>query len=326
MSSNIKDDNGSSHRYFYNQNDNCSSENGGDISSSSSFINNINNHDNYDDRVNDILSHVPKELRIQLLYIDDDIIVLNKPCNLRSVPGHAIPSNDDNDDEIVPQTKRQKKCNITMSNEKKKKRITAQEAWVQAIESFQINPIATTTTTTTTTDDHETNKEQDRNELMKELCHVKHKSSIPRKLKVFQKYCIRNFHLTNNHNDTIQWCHEEIQKRQIPLLNLPKATSLEESAYGQCQLVIRSNTTTNNLFPTNNNNKEKNEGLLLVVHRLDCQTSGILVFARTHIAASKLSHTKVVPLLSTRYVRTYAYFLRKSLIRNILGFRIYYIK
>ena len=270
-------DDGSSHRYFYNKNNgNTNNDN-----ISTTII-------NYDDKVNDILSHVPKELRIQLLYIDDDIIVLNKPCNLRSVPGHATVSNDNDDEEEEHPKKRQKKSKN--DTDEKKKRITAQEAWVQAIESFQINPIPTTN------DDamnkHDEDERKMKNELMKQLCHVKHKSSIPRKLKVFQKYCIRNFHLNNNHEDgsIVQWCHEQIQNRQIPLLNLPKATSLEESAYGQCQLLIRSNlidtTETNN---KENNHKKENE--LLVVHRLDCQTSGILLFARTNIAASNLSYS-----------------------------------
>ncbi|EED95703.1 predicted protein [Thalassiosira pseudonana CCMP1335] len=43
------------------------------------------------------LTNVPPHLTIRVLYSDDDIVVIDKPANLRSVPGHASNSPDADD-------------------------------------------------------------------------------------------------------------------------------------------------------------------------------------------------------------------------------------
>ena len=40
---------------------------------------------------NETLRLIQPQLRIRLVYLDDDIILIDKPCNLRSVPGNLYP-------------------------------------------------------------------------------------------------------------------------------------------------------------------------------------------------------------------------------------------
>jgi len=43
------------------------------------------------------LAHVDPNLCIRILHVDEDIVVVDKPCNLRSVPGHATTAAGDDD-------------------------------------------------------------------------------------------------------------------------------------------------------------------------------------------------------------------------------------
>ena len=43
------------------------------------------------------LAKVPAHLAIKIIYTDDDVIVIDKPCDLRSVPGHAAERHEGDD-------------------------------------------------------------------------------------------------------------------------------------------------------------------------------------------------------------------------------------
>ena len=93
-----------------------------------------------------------------------------------------------------------------------------------------------------------------------------------------------------------------IKERQIPLLNLPEQTKDEESAEGQLKLLGYEDLRKAMPRADQEHNEDKTAGQLQhpkaipkeffskirVVHRLDMETSGLLVFARTEEAASKL--------------------------------------
>ena len=66
---------------------------------------------------------IPPRLTIRILYSDDEIVVVDKPCDLRSVPGHANPP---------PPEKEGPRSNS--DSEQTSHRMTAQEAWVKAIQ------------------------------------------------------------------------------------------------------------------------------------------------------------------------------------------------
>ncbi|KAL7524434.1 hypothetical protein ACHAXR_000569, partial [Thalassiosira sp. AJA248-18] len=57
---------------------------------------------------------------VRVLYSDDDIVVIEKPCDLRSVPGHANPPSDAAADVVAR----------TGDSGRQSQRRTAQEAWV----------------------------------------------------------------------------------------------------------------------------------------------------------------------------------------------------
>lgn len=44
-----------------------------------------------DNKTKERLALIEPELRIRLIFLDHDIAVVDKPCNLRSVPGHLHP-------------------------------------------------------------------------------------------------------------------------------------------------------------------------------------------------------------------------------------------
>jgi tRNA pseudouridine32 synthase/23S rRNA pseudouridine746 synthase len=84
-------------------------------------------------------------------------------------------------------------------------------------------------------------------------------------------------------DEIVNEMYERIRKRQVPLMNLPEATSHEESAFGQLILLGYGNDN-----ESGKPNCRRNHMGLYVVHRLDCETSGIMVFARNQDSASKL--------------------------------------
>ena len=245
------------------------------------------------------LNDVPQKLRIDVLWSDDDIVVISKPPNLRSVPGYA---NSPADLSLEGADRAQSE----------RPRLTAQEAWVKAIQKVgapmaEMKPGA----------DQSDGAVQ---ECLMNLASAADTSSIPRKPELFIKYCHRNskklfpsyeeLHTKRNpehsnqlapdehvrkkrrrgkckQNDDIPHqvrthackCHALILGEQLPLMNLPKQTEDWESAVGQLKL----------LGFGDHDSRVLDTKHLYVVHRLDCQTSGVMVVARRQSAASVLS-------------------------------------
>ncbi|CAB9530494.1 pseudouridine synthase C [Seminavis robusta] len=240
------------------------------------------------------LSHIDADLRIRVLYDDEDFVVIDKPCNLRSVPGNAATSTDvkergqkrtlsgfnkDDDSKIV---KGQEKSS---TQREEKSRLTAQEAWQAAIESC-----STISNTNQTAPDGGNILSDDAIFSLKQIAVSDStiRASIPRKCKVFLRYINRNQKRflqlrvasdSSHLEELASEMYKELKRRQTIQINLPEPTNNEESAFGQ--LVIMG------YDGTENKTRESNK--LFVVHRLDCETSGVMVFARNRSAASSLS-------------------------------------
>jgi hypothetical protein len=178
---------------------------------------------------------IPLHLRIQVLHVDPDILVISKPCNLRSVPGHAKPpptsakrkrpANDEDDDDDVHD----------------KPRKTAQEAWVDAIRTFRSSSSAGNEN-----DDDDDETEETRL-LLTNLANTNHVSGVPRKPKLFTRYCERNLH------------------RLLP----SEPTPDEDSAYGQLKLLGYE--THDEEIMEIKGDKISTKGMIYIVHRLDCE-------------------------------------------------------
>ena len=210
-------------------------------------------------------------------------------------------------------------------------RRTSHEAWVCALEAIAAETIHDSSGNTGTLSVVETNN------LLRRLTAKKtYISSIPRKFKVFQRYVLRNQlrlfpceemttgveqglgpkstgnggttankqqHTTSEMSKEememiINLAFHQIQERQRQYMNLPEATTSEQSALGQLSMLIDAKQTNgikkerrnhcSGSVETTENRVECNTKLH-VVHRLDCDTSGVMVFARTSEAASFLA-------------------------------------
>ena len=208
----------------------------------------------------DNLDDIPHALRIEVVYEDDVILVVNKPCNLRSVPGHADPP--------PPAT-------------------TAQEAWVQALgqlaEGIQ------------QTQDQIKPSQELHTWLQRLAGQSSERASIPRRYAAFTRYLHRSRkRVFNTDNQSITEDEEKfatttrlifqaIERVQQDILRQPHnqrptPTADQDSVVGQLKLMGKAQRT-----------DSRSAQDLFVVHRLDCQTSGLLVLARTAAAASFLS-------------------------------------
>jgi hypothetical protein len=183
-----------------------------------------------------------------VLHDTADFVVIEKPCHLRSVPGHAIPP---------PSNKRKRPGSSDDGNIRR----NAQEAWVLAIQSFQ---------------QEEPNDDDDdaAAQCLYRLATSERKSleSVPRKVKLFRRYIERSqkrLLVSSEEEDLEQLAnnmYQRIEARQKPLLNLPEPTKQEESAVGQLILMGYGQDGRNN----KNLNSSSSESLH-VVHRLDCE-------------------------------------------------------
>jgi 23S rRNA-/tRNA-specific pseudouridylate synthase len=281
---------------------------------------------------------IPPRLRIQIIYQDDDIIVVTKPCGLRSVPGNA-----DAEDNVLKSSLDRKRPRSPTSREQQQ-RLTAQQAWTEAIRLLAMtNKNTTTTSTTTTTDtntttssssssgdsgDSSSNDNNNNNNaslmsvyLQRLGANPNRLASIPRKYPTFCRY-IRRSHarLFETNSDTsnddqgdkndddsrletlIQQLYCRIEKCQRSLMHLPEPTKDEESVLGQLKLLGLASTASSSSSSLaaaaleKSNNKDdgnhydsRSNQTLFPVHRLDCETSGVMVVARTREAASVLS-------------------------------------
>ena len=214
------------------------------------------------------LDHIAEALRITVLYQDESIVVISKPGHLRSVPGHAR-----NDEFAASQPtgprKRPRDENDTS--------LTGQRAWIAAIYSFAKAEAAP------------------ENSGLVERCLIRLagnqalSASAPRKYKVFCRYINRNRHRlieaaeSSAYSDKLaNDMFQQIQEKYQTFL--PEPTKPKDSALGQLGLLGLARTDGDQ---TTERLEQRDE--LYIVHRLDCETSGVMVFARTQVAASTLA-------------------------------------
>ena len=193
---------------------------------------------------------ISPHLRVRILHEDASIVVVEKPSNLRSVPG-----------------------NIAAGSKRRRENMrTAQEAWLEALGEFQGDS------------NHDKSMNCSVHRWAKKLANSQSLVSIPRKLEPFLRYLQRNqARLVPEGESCVSsqdlevlgvQLHAILEERQRSILNLPQATRHEDSAFGQLILMGYA--------------REGRPVNLFVVHRLDCETSGVMVFARTKEAASFL--------------------------------------
>ena len=248
------------------------------------------------------LQQIPDHLRIQILHSDELIIVINKPSLLRSVPGN-IKDHDYAEESVI-----------------RNDTTTVQEIWIKAIRFYHdkhrgsdaiLCAICGNDSSSGLDIELKTNAIQILTRLAAKSDNTL--KSISRKKGAFQKYVSKNVktilpHLMSKRDDTNSKskyrlnCSKiedasniafEVLKRKSHLLKQETSalysTRDEDSALGQLQLL---NAASNNekicklyghLHPVTFQDP------IHVVHRLDCETSGLMVFARTASAASKLS-------------------------------------
>ena len=269
------------------------------------------------------LEKVPQHPWISVLFSDDDIVVINKPCDLRSVPGHAEP----------PTSKNAGVGDV-------RPRLTAHEAWVESIRqtSAAARRKATGERASAEPSDDSDGGGKKNNAAAADECFrnltTADPAYVPRKLGVFVRYCHRNsrrlfpsredlhskgrppvdcgttssddwpppkkrrsssMKRTNNEDghvptelrDNAQQCFGIVRSKQIPLMNLPSPTEDHESAVGQLRLLGFGDHCGTGAVASSGPRCDAPKRLH-VVHRLDCQTSGVMVVARTRSAASAL--------------------------------------
>jgi hypothetical protein len=196
------------------------------------------------------LSQIPAHLKIRVVHDDAVFVVIDKPCNLRSVPGHANPP---------PHPTNRKRPRFP--NEEVPERRTGQEAWAAAIRTFRDKTV----------------EEENCGACLQRLAATDSLiDSIPRKFKLFKKYVERNQKRLLVPDEagkavdipaTAKAMFERIQDRQRPLMNLPEPTRHEDSAIGQLILLGYEK----NDISDAGTNSDESSTRLFVVHRLDCE-------------------------------------------------------
>jgi hypothetical protein len=227
-----------------------------------------------------IFDKIPPDLRVTIIQDEPDFVVISKPCNLRSVPGHLHrPSTANSEVEAgdldLPNRRRRKwdqvgieetpNGNFTGSTNDVTRR-TAQEAWVVALQSFANDKDISTALQL---------RSSWSNENPVESCLVRlaasAKDSIPRRYKHFVKYLHRNqkrlfpeeyrsSHIIGHDSRDIIDIHRRLQTRMREIMNQPEMTAPEESAFGQLKILCG-----------NDDSRAYPEIELRVVHRLDCE-------------------------------------------------------
>ncbi len=220
----------------------------------------------------DQLSRVPNELLVKVVYVDDSIIVISKPANLRSVPGHANPP---------PSLSREQRDGPTTSSSSETASRNAQDCWIKAVKSF-------VDVTTTASGKEAPNDERETMvlESLARLANTKTVDSVPRKWKSFLRHVQRyqkqilpstfHHHGSSNRNVTsiaretlealAREMFQQIGNRYRPLLQLPEPSPLEDSAMGQLILMGYGDHVAGSGPPPSADTPQ-----LYAVHRLDCE-------------------------------------------------------
>ena len=234
---------------------------------------------------NDRLADIEPNLKIKVLFADNDLVIVEKPCNLRSVPGHAYsPTEKATRKRPRPEQDRSSTNSSLVGGkgEHTSDRKTAQQAWEAAILSFVDEQYRKRDVTSEADNlDHDV---EIYNFLKRLATSGSMVASVPRKQKLFIRYIQRNqkrvFEGASDQpaekmEQISSKMYLELQNRQKIFLNLPEPTRHEDSAYGQLVLM-------------GYDGKNQDENKLFVVHRLDCETSGVMVFARNQKSSAML--------------------------------------
>ena len=247
------------------------------------------------------VSKIPEHLRIRVLFEDEDIVIVDKPSGLRSVPGNANPPPTGTErSRKRPYSDVSKSAEVGTTTDATSpaghsmERRTGQEAWLLAIQSFR----GGRDQAGGADDDDETCSIS----CLQRLADIPNIAMhAPRKFKLFHRYIVRNqkrlFPDGIKPTDVNQGCKEGgkdrqqksdetssnpdkllefvtkemfslLQKRQKPFLNLPEPTKYEDSAYGQ--LILMGHGTDESIESNDSTN-------LKVVHRLDCEVGIVVV-------------------------------------------------
>jgi len=269
------------------------------------------------------LRHIPPQKRIRVVYLDPTIVVINKPGNLRSVPGNRRNNRASEQQEPTAGGEPNKKRKIDQRDQEEKNdtedgvaeeggntvpcRLSAAEAWIRALERFRFSFDEEDSEPRKITDD-----EKETRPYLARLAAGTHVASnrgylatIPRKYTTFCRYVERNRkrifagdESIDERNRMAKGMFLALGKRSNLLQQQPQATADEESAIGQLKLLLQQQSnhdgppTTSSSSGNNSSSSTSTAVLgLYPVHRLDCATSGLLVVARNAAAAAVLSRT-----------------------------------
>jgi tRNA pseudouridine32 synthase/23S rRNA pseudouridine746 synthase len=256
------------------------------------------------------LLSIPHHLRISIKYSDDSIAVIFKPSLLRSVPGNM------KGHELSKEASHPAGAN---TNEN----LSMQQAWTRSLSFYDskekiydaLNLIFERNSNNARTIQSDAEVLKSNTQILLSTLASKPEStlkSIPRRCVTFKKYVAKNRksllpHLMttssngiDNEDNSAHVQLEEVGQIAFDILSRKthgiytqsisfRQTPDEASALGQLNLLA---------IEMQNDDVQKSYGSLkrtdsdcpfFVVHRLDCETSGVMVFARTADAASKLS-------------------------------------
>jgi len=254
------------------------------------------------------LLSIPHHLRISIKYSDDCIAVIFKPSLLRSVPGNM------KGHELSKEASHLDGTNTHLS---------MQQAWTRSLRFYDskekiydaLNLLFERNSNNARTIQSDAEVLKSNTQILLSTLASKQErtlKSIPRRCVTFKKYVAKNRksllpHLMttssngiDNEDNSTNGQLEEVGQIAFDILSRKahgiytqsisfRQTPDEASALGQLNLLAKE---------TQNDDVQNSYGSLkptdsdcpfYVVHRLDCETSGVMVFARTADAASKLS-------------------------------------
>jgi len=265
------------------------------------------------------LYSIPKHLRINIKYSDASIAVIFKPSLLRSVPGN-ISKEDQHPQQLSqdPATSSRKSNNL-LDNPKAASAISMQQAWVRALRFNDSREKIYVSINNHSLGRNLAVLKSNTQVLLSRLASKPDNTlqSIPRRCAAFKKYIAKNRktllpHLMKNKKlsgpleiasdsnssevqieEAGQTAYEIISKKSQAIYQKSissKQTPDEDSALGQLNLLAKvTQADDEDIFNSYGRlNPSDNDTPIYVVHRLDCETSGIMVFARTADAASNL--------------------------------------